>query len=102
MSWHDCRQTDCQPTTRMGSENGYVRQTVGKRHCFQGQQIYNVMSGYLSRFPIQSNQCEKAAKAIYDIFHFNGLAPQYLRVANALDLNLFIFRRDIQLISIMR
>ena len=49
----------------------------------KGQQIHNVVGGYLRRFPINSNQCEKAAKAIYDIFRYNGLAPQYLRIANA-------------------
>lgn len=46
----------------------------------KGQSLYNVVGGYLQRFPLQSNQCEKAAKAIHDIFRYNGLLPQYLKI----------------------
>ncbi|MFZ2754767.1 MAG: RHS repeat-associated core domain-containing protein, partial [Lysobacteraceae bacterium] len=47
------------------------------------QQLYNVVQGYLSRAPLALNRCEIAAKNIYDIFRYNGLSPQYLRIANA-------------------
>jgi hypothetical protein len=47
------------------------------------QQLYNVVGGYLKRFPLNSNQCEKAAKAIHDIFRYNGLSPQYLKITYA-------------------
>ena len=49
----------------------------------KGQQLHNVVGGYLNRFPLQTNQCEKAAKVVHDIFRYNGLTPQYLRIANA-------------------
>jgi RHS repeat-associated protein len=58
----------------------------------KGQSLYNVVGGYLQRFPLPTNQCEKAAKAIHDIFRYNGLAPQYLKINARLN-NTYISER---------